>query len=97
MILIADSGSTKCHWILCDQKGSILKEEKTIGLNPYFIDSKTIIYNLEKSSLKEHKESVNKIFFYGAGCSEDSLKNILRRPLLKFFSESKIVINHMVL
>ena len=29
MILIADSGSTKCHWILCDQKGSILKEEKT--------------------------------------------------------------------
>ena len=94
MILIADSGSTKCHWILCDQKGSILKEEKTIGLNPYFIDSKTIIYNLEKSSLKEHKESVNKIFFYGAGCSSKEKNKIIYKALKDVFKKTEIEVKH---
>ena len=34
MILIADSGSTKCNWAICDQNGNQLDEERTIGFNP---------------------------------------------------------------
>ena len=40
MILIADSGSTKCSWALVDQQGNLIKEISTIGFNPYFIDKK---------------------------------------------------------
>ena len=40
MILIADSGSTKCSWALCNEQGDIVLKCNTIGFNPYFIDEK---------------------------------------------------------
>ena len=88
MILIADSGSSKCDWAYCDDNGKKLEIIKTIGLNPYFLSSNQILEKLEESSgLRRISKIVKRVFFYGAGCSEDSLKDILRRPLLKFFSE----------
>jgi len=98
MILIADSGSSKCDWAYCDDNGKKLEIIKTIGLNPYFLSSNQILEKLEESSgLRRISKIVKRVFFYGAGCSEDSLKDILRRSLLKFFSESKIVIDHDLL
>ena len=38
MILIADSGSTKCSWAMCNKKGEIVSHYNTIGFNPYFIN-----------------------------------------------------------
>jgi len=94
MILIADSGSTKCIWALCNEKGEVLKEYKTIGFNPYFIDSQKIIYNLEQSELKQHKENIQKIYFYGAGCSSVNKNKILYIALKEFFMDSEIKIKH---
>ena len=48
MILIADSGSTKCSWAICDQNGNQLDESRTIGFNPYFISQERILEELEK-------------------------------------------------
>ena len=48
MILIADSGSTKCSWALCNQHGELIKEIRTIGFNPYFNDKKNILKELKK-------------------------------------------------
>ena len=42
MIIIADSGSTKCDWALIDEKGNRLGDFQTMGLNPYFHDEDTI-------------------------------------------------------
>jgi len=36
MIIIADSGSTKCDWALIDEKGMRMDDFQTMGLNPYF-------------------------------------------------------------
>ena len=47
MILIADSGSTKCSWAICDQNGNQLDESRTIGFNPYFISQERILEELE--------------------------------------------------
>jgi N-acetylglucosamine kinase-like BadF-type ATPase len=47
MILIADSGSTKCSWALCNQNGELIKEIRTIGFNPYFIDKQNILKELK--------------------------------------------------
>ena len=64
MILIADSGSTKCSWAICDDSGTIIDRCSTIGFNPYFISSSAILNKLEASDLTEIKESVSKVYFY---------------------------------
>ena len=49
-----------------------LKEYKTIGFNPYFIQNDSIIHHLEKSELNNYKDDVKFVFFYGAGCSSEA-------------------------
>jgi glucosamine kinase len=94
MILIADSGSTKCSWALCDKEGTLIKETKTIGFNPYFIDKKNILIHLKDSELLEHADSIQEIFFYGAGCSSKDKNNIIKEPLQDFFKNAKVIIRH---
>jgi len=94
MILIADSGSTKCDWVLCDFLGNIKKEFLTIGFNPYFIDKNSIIDTLEESNLDNYKKKINHVFFYGAGCSSKENKNAIKIPLMQFFTNAKIKISH---
>ena len=94
MILIADSGSTKCSWALCDQHGAKIKEIRTIGFNPYFIDKENILKELEQSNLIEHSNNIKEVFFYGAGCSSKKKNNIIEESLQSFFKNSKIVIKH---
>ena len=94
MILIADSGSTKCSWALCNQNGKLIKEIITIGFNPYFIDKKNITKELEKSSLTEEANKIKEVFFYGAGCSSKDKNNVIEESLQSFFINSKIIIRH---
>jgi len=94
MILIADSGSTKCSWALCDKNGALVEEFLTIGFNPYFIDRNNILKELEQSNLTEYSKEVKEVFFYGAGCSSNDKNNIISEPLQSFFTNSKIVIKH---
>ena len=77
MILIADSGSSKCDWAFFESDNNEIKTIKTIGFNPYFINSERIIEELNNSTdLLNISKCVKKVFFYGAGCSDDSKKNI---------------------
>ena len=94
MILIADSGSTKCSWALCSQNGKLIKEIRTIGFNPYFIDKKNVLKELEKSNLTEHSKEIKEVYFYGAGCSSKEKNNIISESLQSFFINSKINIKH---
>jgi len=94
MILLADSGSTKCSWALCDKKGNILKECDTIGFNPYFINNVSIISHLENSELNKYKEKIEKVFFYGAGCSSKEKNKIIEDPFIEFFINAAITISH---
>ena len=94
MILIADSGSTKCNWVLCDLQGNIKKEFLTIGFNPYFIDHISIIDTLERSELNNYKQKINHVFFYGAGCSSEESKQVVEIPFMQFFKNAKIKISN---
>ena len=94
MILIADSGSTKCAWALCNNQGEIVNEYRTIGFNPFFIDQENILNHLEKSELKLIKEKVTNLIFYGAGCSSQEKNNIIKESLNTFFKKSNIIIQH---
>ena len=94
MILIADSGSTKCHWVLCDANGVLIEEIKTIGFNPNFINEKDILLHLEESNLFKIKDSIETIFFYGAGCSSMQENLIIQKPLNKFFINAQVHVRH---
>ena len=63
MILIADSGSTKCSWAICDNKGGIIDRCSTIGFNPYFITSAKVLKHLEGCELEEIKAQLNQTAF----------------------------------
>ena len=69
MILVADSGSTKTEWWWYDTNYEI-KKVATIGFNPYFINSEKIYDALFNTLLPQIDfQAVQKIFFYGSGCS----------------------------
>ena len=94
MILIADSGSTKCSWVLCNTNGKIINRYHTIGFNPYFIDEKNILNHLEESDLIECKDTITNLIFYGAGCSSEKKNIIISNPLNLFFRNADVVIKH---
>ena len=71
MILIADSGSTKCSWALCNEKGEIINRYHTAGFNPKFNSYDSILKEMNESSLSAIKEMVTEVYFYGAGCSTE--------------------------
>ena len=94
MILIADSGSTKSSWALCDKKGEVIKHHHTIGFNPYFINQKKILQHLEKSTLKKYQHLITKVFFYGAGCHSKEMNKIVKNPFNLFFIHAEIIIKN---
>ena len=94
MILIADSGSTKCNWAACSSDGKVIQIHKTVGFNPKYTSDKDLLDNLKKSTLNLIKEKVTAIYFYGSGCSSPSKNSILEKPMQKFFNHANIYIKH---
>jgi N-acetylglucosamine kinase-like BadF-type ATPase len=93
MILIADCGSTKTDWVLCDAEG-VVARAKTQGLNPTHQDSDKI-HEILSSELSDEFISQNpdKIFFYGAGCAYELANNRMREALEGIFTTKEIHIN----
>ena len=94
MILIADSGSTKCSWALCNEKGEIINRYHTAGFNPKFNTYESILKEMNESSLSAIKEMVTEVYFYGAGCSTEKKNKVIFDPLNSFFNIDKIYIRH---
>lgn len=92
IILIADSGSTKTDWVLCN--GSIIvKRIKTQGLNPTIQNSDEILAVL-KAELADNIDTTapQKIFFYGAGCAYETANNRMKQALEAIFTTKEIEI-----
>jgi glucosamine kinase len=95
MILIADSGSTKCDWALLDEKGHRLGVFETMGLNPYFHNEDVIAGAVSSNApLALYAGKVRHIFFYGAGSSTSAMCAIVERGLKKVFPAAEIVVDH---
>ena len=89
MILIADSGSTKCSWAICDQNGNQLDESRTIGFNPYFISQERILEELEKSSLSSIKNNVTHVFSMEPAVHLRKKIRLFKSHLIYFFQMLK--------
>ena len=93
MILIADCGSTKTDWVLCEGD-DIIARARTQGLNPTHQESEEI-FEILSTELTEEITAHNpqKIYFYGAGCAYETANNRMRRALENIFSTKEIEIN----
>lgn len=93
MILVADSGSTKCDWVLANTEG-IRESYQTIGFNPVYISANEIADVLAKSPLAPQANVVEKVFFYGAGCSSDEFQGIVANGIQNVFQQAEVVVRH---
>jgi glucosamine kinase len=84
MILIADSGSTKTDWRLISHTGRIT-QARTIGLNPYYQNTNSIINELEVHIQPLVDEEISDIYFYGTGCAGEQALSTVRNALLHVF------------
>ena len=91
MILIVDSGSTKCDWMAIDMEGNQLEKIRTKGLNPAILSEKKLRKTISKSDeLKAYKNDAKYIFFYGAGCGTENPRLMLQGILEEYFSNAKV-------
>ena len=95
MILVADSGSTKCDWILVTEDGTF-HETNTMGFNPFFHTTELIAQKVrENDLLSSNSKEVIEIYFYGAGCSSADRNEIVAKGLKQVFvNASKVVVDH---
>lgn len=98
MILLADSGSTKCDWVSIDPDGNQGREYKTIGLNPYYhsedVIRDTILGNKE---LVADLDKFDRVYFYGAGSSSPEMCDQVKRGLAAAFTKSEVYVDHDLL
>jgi len=92
MILIVDSGSTKCDWMPIDSDGNQIREKiRTKGLNPAILKWKKLNKIINKSDeLIAFKDQVSHVFFYGAGCGTEKPKELLKSVLESIFINAYI-------
>ena len=92
MILIVDSGSTKCDWIAVNNNGKqVLEKIRTLGLNPAILKENKLIKIIKSSpELMEHKNNVTHIFFYGAGCGTEKPRLALLKILEDIFINAEV-------
>jgi N-acetylglucosamine kinase-like BadF-type ATPase len=81
VILIAESGSTTTEWCLVDD-GVMIEHFTSDGINPFFQTRKEISH-LIRLSLPSvfFKAKAEVIYFYGAGCSVEEKKSIVKASL----------------
>lgn len=93
MILVADSGSTKTHWIATDKQRKF--EFQTVGINPQIQTNDQIIAIFsEQIKHQDWFDEISDLYFYGAGCSTDEKCENVKVCLQPHFTNSKIFVEH---
>jgi len=97
MILIADSGSTKCDWQAVEGSEKTLYTT-TKGINPFFHDEKTIeSFVRVNDDLIKVSDQVSHVYIYCAGGSNTELNKIVEAGLKRVFSNAKVEVEHDLL
>lgn len=91
MILIADSGGSKTDWRFIDKNGQI-SQASAPGFNPYYQPVEDLKKSVSEVIVPKIKETVSKIFFYGAGVSSAKNQQTIKTAFLEFFPEAQIEI-----
>ncbi|CAM3621427.1 hypothetical protein FSS13T_18080 [Flavobacterium saliperosum S13] len=91
MKLVVDSGSTKADWIALDENGNIQFTASTLGLNPEVLTKEEVLNRInDRFDIAQNAAIVKEIYFYGAGCGTDRMKNHLAEILQEYFVNAHI-------
>jgi|SRR5699024_594482 len=91
MILIADSGSTKCDWLLADIKGNVIQQQKATGINPVMFTPVEIQERINLASMiVPYANQISRIYFYGAGCGLPDNQELIRAALQSLYVNAKV-------
>ena len=94
MKLLVDSGSTKADWIAIDDAGKVLFTTQSLGLNPEVLNKEEIISRLnERFDISHNAKEVDSLFFYGAGCGTDRMKDFLTEVFQNYFPKAKVTVH----
>lgn len=95
MILIVDSGSTKTDWLAIDTKTMEQLPFETIGFNP-MIQTQSFIENeiSLNNSLTKLGNKIQKVYFFGAGCSTEANNEKVKNALQSNFPIAQIFVDH---
>lgn len=93
MILIADSGSTKCDWVVLDTSGEVILKTSTLGLNPAILLEEEISFIINSNEeLVIFFTKISTLDFYGAGCGTETPRQNLEKLLSSIFSKAKVTV-----
>lgn len=94
MKLLVDSGSTKADWIAIDDNGKVLFTTQSLGLNPEVLGKDQVISRLDdKFDISHNKNSVSHLYFYGAGCGTERMRNFLAGIFQEYFKNAVISVH----
>lgn len=94
MIIVVYSGSRFADWRIAN-KGSIVSGFKTMGINPHHTDEQFIDQLLHKNnSLINYAEQIKRIYFFGAGTSTKTYKEVVSKAFSAFFRYGKVYVYH---
>lgn len=93
--ILFDSGSTKTDIrIICNRQ---ITELQCAGINPFYQNGDEIYHALRNCFGQDENLEEFNIFFYGAGCSFEEKKEIVRFALSRQFPKSCIIIENDLL
>ncbi|MEO8172864.1 MAG: N-acetylglucosamine kinase [Sediminibacterium sp.] len=96
VILIADSGATKCQWALVQNGKS--KVITTQGISPYFLTGGQISDLLSKELIPKLKKApITHVYFYGTGLANADNAAIVKKVLKELFPKTKIEVQTDIL
>ena len=89
MILLADSGSTKADWVtIKDGKPDMCFE--TPGFNPFYHTTESLFDAFKQSDdMVKYRDAVERLYFYGAGCSDDIQIGKITKAFKAFFQNAQ--------
>ncbi|WP_224483138.1 N-acetylglucosamine kinase [Robertkochia aurantiaca] len=91
MILIVDSGATKADWIALDEEGNRIFMTQTLGLSPEVLTEEIIVERLTNNfELYKHRKEVTQLYFYGAGCGTQRMRDFLKGIFKDYFVHASI-------
>jgi len=94
MKLLVDSGSTKADWISIDENGKVLFTSQSLGLNPEVLGKDEVVTRLnDKFDISHNKKSVTHLYFYGAGCGTERMRNFLSSIFEEYFPNAVISVH----
>lgn len=94
MRLLVDSGSTKADWIALDEEGKVFFTTQSLGLNPEVLSKEEIIKRLnDKFDISHNKSKATHLYFYGAGCGTDRMKDFLTKVFQEYFINAIISVH----